>query len=384
MLPTGRNLTTLDPRAVPTRAAAEIGARAAEEIVRRYLQDHGEHPRRIVLDLWGSATMRTGGDDLAQALALIGVAPDLGRRLEPRRRLRDAAAGEARPSARRRDACAISGLFRDVFALQIALFDEAVRAVADLDEEDAWNPLAAARRAGEARPLRIFGAAPAAYGAGVADRVLRGAWKERADLGRDYIAASAHAYGVGVDGAAERRAFEDRVASADAHVHAQDHREIDILDDLTVAAHQGGFAAALDALGASAALYHADLSDPARPRLRPLADEVARVVHARAANPAWLAGMMRHGYQGAAEMANAVDALFAFAATAGVVTDAAFDRIHAAYLEDDAVGAFLEAANPAAAAAIRARLAEAVRRGLWKPRRNCVARLLDAAQEADG
>jgi len=274
----------------------------------------------------------------------------------------------------------ISGLFRDAFSLQIALFDEAVRAVAALDEEDEWNPLAAARRSGEGRPLRIFGAAPSTYGAGVADRILRGAWEQRADLGRDYLAASAHAYGVGLDGAAERGAFEDRVASADAHVHAQDHCEIDILDDLTFATHQGGFAAALDALGATAALYHADLSDPERPMLRPLVDEVARVVHARAANPIWLAGMMRHGYRGAAEMANAVDALFAFAATAGVVTDAAFDRIHAAYLEEEAVRAFLDRANPDAARAIRARLAEAVRRGLWKPRRNSVALLLDAAE----
>ena len=151
-------------------------------------------------------------------------------------------------------------------------------------------------------------------------------------------------------------------------------REIDILDDLTFAAHQGGFAAAARRSRRRApALYHADLSDPDRPTLRPLAEEVARVVQRRAANPAWIAGMMRHGYRGAAEMANAVDALFAFAATAGVVTDAAFDRIHAAYLEDDAVRDFLEGANPAAARAIRARLAEAVRRGLWKPRRNSVA-----------
>ncbi len=379
VLPTGRNLTTLDPRAVPTRAAAAIGARAAAEIARRYLQDHGEHPRRIVLDLWGSATMRTGGDDLAQALALLGVAPawdPSSHRVSGFTVLPLARLDRPRVDVTLR----ISGLFRDVFALQIALFDEAVRAVAALEEDEAWNPLAEARRSGETRPLRIFGAAPAAYGAGVADRILRGAWEERADLGRDYLEASAHAYGVGLDGAAARQAFEGRVASADAHVHAQDHREIDILDDLTVASHQGGFAAALDALGSTAALYHADLSDPERPTLRPLADEVARIVHARAANPVWLAGMMRHGYRGAAEMADAVDALFAFAATAGVVTDAAFDRIHAAYLEDAATRAFLDGANPGAARAIRARLAEAVRRGLWKPRRNSVALLLDAAE----
>lgn len=381
VLPTGRNLTTLDPRAVPTRAAFAIGSRSAGEIVLRYRQDHGEHPRRIVLDLWGSATMRTGGDDLAQALALLGVRP-----------VWDGASSrvggfEIVPLARldrpRVDVTVrISGLFRDVFAVQIALFDEAVRAVAALDEDDEWNPLAAARRGGELRALRIFGAAPSNYGAGVTDRVARGAWTDRADLGRDYLAASGFAYGVGLDGEAADASFAARVAGADAHVHGMDHAEIDILDDMTFAAHQGGFAAALEALGSSAALYQADLSNPDRPRIRTLAEDIARVVRGRATNPRWIAGMMRHGYQGAAELANAVDALFAFAATSGAVTDAAFDRIHAAYLEDDAVRLFLERANPAAAEAIQARLAEAIRRALWKPRGNSASMLLDRTREA--
>ena len=378
VLPTGRNLTTLDPRAVPTRAAAAIGARAAEAIVQRYVQDHGEHPRRIALDLWGSATMRTGGDDLAQALALLGVRPTwdhASNRVSGFEILPAAKLDRPRIDVTLR----ISGLFRDVFATQIALFDEAVRAVAGLDEEDELNPLAAERRAGEARPLRIFGAAPSAFGAGITDRLARGAWECRADLGRDYLAAGGFAYGAGLDGTAAAPEFAARIAATDAHVHGQDHREIDILDDVTFAAYQGGFAAALEALGSKAALYHADLSDPDRPRLRSLAEEVARIVRGRVANPAWIAGMMRHGYPGAAEMANAVDALFAFAATSGVVADAAFDRVHAAYLEDEAVAGFLDAANPAAAGAIRAKLAEAMRRGLWQPRRNSASRLLEAA-----
>ncbi|MDQ0472462.1 cobaltochelatase subunit CobN [Labrys wisconsinensis] len=381
VLPTGRNLTTLDPRAVPTRAAAAIGARAAGELVRRYLQDFGQHPRRIVMDLWGSATMRTGGDDIAQALALLGVAPvwdDASNRVGGFEVLPLARLDRPRIDVTLR----ISGLFRDVFAGQIALIDEAVRAVAALDEDGDWNPLAAARRAGEARPLRIFGAAPAAYGAGIADRLARGAWQSRADLGEDYLTAGGYAYGAGLEGSEAREAFAGRVASADAHLHGQDHAEIDILDDVTFAAFQGGFGAALAALGAKAALYHADLTDPEAPKLRSLAEEVARIVHGRAANPRWIAGMMRHGFAGAAELANAVDSLFAFAATAGVVTDAAFDRIHAAYVEDDAVAAFLDAANPGAARAIRARLAEALRRGLWRPRRNAAARLLDTAEAA--
>jgi cobaltochelatase CobN len=378
VLPTGRNLTTLDPRAVPTRAAYAIGARAADALVQRFLQDHGDHPRRIVLDLWGSATMRTGGDDLAQALALLGVRPvwDNGsNRVCGYEILPQAKLERPRVDVTLR----ISGLFRDVFAQQIALFDEAVRAVAALDETAEWNPLAEAARTSGERPLRIFGAAPSAYGAGITDRIARGAWETRADLGRDYLAASAHAYGIGLDGEAAPAGFAERVASADAHVHGQDHREIDILDDITFAAHQGGFAAALEALGAKAALYHADVTNPHAPKLRSLSEEVGRLVHGRAASRRWIDGMMAHGYAGAAEMANAMDSLFAFSATAGVVTNAAFDRMHEAYVEDEEVGAFLDKHNPAAGRAIRARLAEAIRRGLWQPRRNSASRLLDEA-----
>ena len=381
VLPTGRNLTTLDPRAVPTRAAYAIGSRAADALIQRYLQDHGDYPRNIVLDLWGSATMRTGGDDLAQALALLGVKPvwDNGsNRVSGFEILPQARLDRPRVDVTLR----ISGLFRDVFAQQITLFDEAVRAVAALDESAEWNPLAATAKTSGERPLRIFGAAPSAYGAGITDRIARGAWDNRADLGRDYLAASSHAYGAGIEGDAVPSVFAERVASADAHVHGQDHREIDILDDVTFAAYQGGFAAALEALGAKAALYHADLSNPDKPRLRSLGEEVGRLVHGRAASRRWIDGMMAHGYAGAAEMANAMDSLFAFSATAGIVTNAAFDRMHEAYVEDEEVAAFLASANPAAGRAIRARLAEAMRRGLWQPRRNSASRLLDEAGRA--
>ena len=207
----------VDPRAVPTRAAAAIGARAAEAIVPRYVQDHGEHPRRIALDLWGSATMRTGGDDLAQALALLGVRPTWDHASNR------VSGFEILPAARldrpRIDVTLrISGLFRDVFATQIALFDEAVRAVAGLDEEDD-NPLAAERRAG-GRP-RASSAPRPAFGAGITD-LARGAWESRADLGRDYLAAVRTPMGAHSEGSAAPSAFQERVATADAFVHVQD------------------------------------------------------------------------------------------------------------------------------------------------------------------
>jgi cobaltochelatase CobN len=370
VLPTGRNLTTIDPRAIPTRTAAVIGARGVDEVIRRYLQDHGEYPRSLVLDLWASASLRTGGDDLAQGLAYLGVRPtwDAGSsRVTGVEVL--AAANLDRP--RIDVTLRISGLFRDVFPTQIALFWEAVRLVASLDEEDEMNPLAAARRRGEAL-VRVFGSAPGVYGAGAADLMLDGDWQAREDIARTYLATSSHAHGP--DGASPLAAdaFRDRVREADAHVHPQDDRERDLLDGDGVADYVGGFAAAAAGLGGHPALYHLDTSQPEAPRAHPVSEEVARIVRGRLVNPKWIAGMLRHGHRGVAEMAQGVDALFAFAAAARVVPGHLFDAVHEAYFASDEVGSAMMRANPDATEAMARRLEEAIDRRLWTPRRNAV------------
>ncbi|WP_406856434.1 cobaltochelatase subunit CobN [Alsobacter sp. KACC 23698] len=382
VLPTGRNLFSVDPRSIPTRTAWEIGKRTAQEIVTRYAQDHGDWPRRIVLDLWGSATMRTGGDEIAQALALLGVRPvwdHASSRVSGFEILPPAVFGRPRVDVTLR----ISGLFRDVFPGQIALFDDAVRAVAELDEDDDENPLAAARRASTAEPLRIFGTAPGAYGIGLGRVLAEGAWESRDELGAAYLAASSHAYGRRSDGSSAPAAFGERVASADAFVHVQDMAEQDVLDSDAFAEHEGGFAAAAASLGSTPALYHADTAAPERTRVRTLAQEVARTLRARATNPRWLEGQMRHGWRGASEIAETVDNLFAHAALAEVVESRQFDMMFDAACGDDRVRAFLVSANPAAARAIADRFDEAQRRGFWRPRRNSTATIL-AEMRADG
>jgi cobaltochelatase CobN len=370
VLPTGRNLTSIDPRAIPTRTAAAIGERAAAEVVRRYLQDHGAPPRALVIDLWASASLRTGGDDLAQALCYLGVKPtwDLAsNRVTGIEIVPLAALDRPRIDVTLR----ISGLFRDIFEQQIALFDLAVRRVADLDEEAADNPLAEARRRGQSL-ARVFGAAPGSYGARAGDLALDGAWQTREELGEAYLAAVTHAYGgaealreVGGD-------FRNRVSAADALVHSQDDRERDLLDGDGVADFAGGFAAAAAMLGNQPELYHLDTSQISAPKARRLAEEISRVVRGRLTNPRWLAGMLGHGHRGVAEIAQSVDALFAFAATAHAVADHLFDVTHAALIADEAVLSAMRAHNPAAVAAIVARLDEARARGLWTTRRNSI------------
>jgi cobaltochelatase CobN len=372
VLPTGRNLFAIDPRSAPTRNAWEIGRRAAEEVVACYAQDHGQWPKRIVLDLWGSATMRTGGDDLAQAFALIGCRPTWdasSNRVSGFEILPLAMLGRPRVDVTLR----ISGLFRDVFPSQIALFSAAVRAVAGLDESEDDNPLVGFAGAALAR---VFGAAPGAYGVGLGRRIAEGRWAERGELAEAYFVATSHAYDGEGDGSEAATEFRARVAGAEAFVHAQDLPGQDALDADAFAEHEGGFAAAARQVGANPALYHLDSTAPGSLRVRPLEQEIARSLRGRAANPRWLAGQMRHGHRGAAEIAQSLDNLYAFAALTDAVRCEQFDLLFNATLGDDVVRAFLVEANRLAARHMAGVFEEAARRGFWRSRRNSSAGIL--------
>jgi cobaltochelatase CobN len=373
VLPTGRNIFTADPRTLPSPTAFDFGRLAAEEVVRNHLQTHGEMPRALVLDLWGSATLRTGGEEIAHALWLMGCRPvwdHATARVTGVEVLPLASLGRARVDVTLR----ISGLFRDLFPAQIALFDAAVRTVAAREESDAENPLATHRRAGQSAPARIFGNAPGSYGTGTED-LIAGA-VDRSDIGAAYLATASHVY-AGADGAATEQpgAFAQRIAQADLLVHVGDDPGRDLLDGAEDAAFVGGFAAAAASLGRAADLIMLDATDPQRPRARPLSAALARLVRGRVSER-FIAGQMRHGPRGAAELAETVDRLFAFAHTTGAVDGALFDLLYDAYLADVPVREFLLRENAAAARVIADRLAEARQRGLWHPRRNDVDALL--------
>ncbi len=372
VLPTGRNLFTADPRLVPTPTAMELGRLAADDVIRLYLQTHGEMPRSLVIDLWGSATLRTGGEEIAQGLALMGCRPTWDKatgRVTGVEVLPAGVMGRPRVDVTWR----ISGLFRDLFPAQIALIDAAVKLLAERNEEAGENPLAAAARAARGKGggslARIFGAAPGAYGAGVEE--LLGSDSDREAIGAAYLAATSHSYGGAEgDGEALPGAFAARVASADMLLHGSDDPSRDLLEGAEDAAHIGGFAAAAAALGREADLIVLDTTDPKRPRARPLHAALARIVRGRAVNPRFIDGMMRHGARGAAELAETVDRLVDFAETTGAVGSALFDLVHEAYVADPRVRAFLMRENPEAARAISERLEAARRKGLWHPRRN--------------
>lgn len=385
VLPTGRNFYSLDTRSVPTPSAWQLGWKSASLLVERHVQEHGAYPASVALSAWGTANMRTGGDDIAQGLALMGVQPvwePATGRVTGFEILPPGLLDRPRIDVTLR----ISGFFRDAFPNLVDLFDSAARAVAALDEPEAVNPLAARVRAESQRLVdggldreaaerrasyRVFGSQPGAYGAGLQALIDEGGWTGTADLAEAYLAWGGWAYGGGAEGDAAQDLLRRRLGQVEAVLHNQDNREHDLLDSDDYYQFEGGLAAAVTHLkGAEPAIYHNDHSRPELPRIRTLQEEIARVVRGRAINPKWLGGVMRHGYKGGFEMAATVDYLFAFAATTSAVADHQFDAVYDAYLGDPAVLEFLDVHNPAARGEIAARLAEAIDRSLWRPRSN--------------
>ena len=385
VLPTGRNFYSVDTRTVPTPAAWKLGWKSATLLLERYRQEHGAWPKRIALSAWGTANMRTGGDDIAQALALMGVKPTwevASRRVTGFEVLPLDLLDRPRVDVTLR----ISGFFRDAFPSQIDLFDSATRAVAALDETERFNPLAVRTREETARLVaagvdeataerragfRVFGSKPGAYGAGLQALIDERGWETEADLARAYIAWGGYAYGAGAEGAAEHGLFEARLSGVQAVLHNQDNREHDLLDSDDYYQFEGGLTATVKHLsGERPVVYHNDHSRPETPRIRTLKEEIARVVRARAVNPKWIEAMQRHGYKGAFEMAATLDYLFAFAATTGMVENHHFDAVHSAFMEDESVLEFLERKNPDALREMAERFLEAEERGLWRPRSN--------------
>lgn len=385
VLPTGRNFFSIDNRAVPTPAAWTLGRKSAELMLQRHFQDHGSYPKTLGLSVWGTSNMRTGGDDIAQALALLGVEPRWDRsswRVTGFDILPLAALGRPRVDVTLR----ISGFFRDAFPAQIDLFASAVQAVGALEEDARDNPLAfrmqAERKAfvdaglsedeaGRRASYRIFGAKPGAYGAGLQALIDERLWDERGALAESYINWGSYAYGSGAEGARAEDMFRTRLGGIEAVVHNQDNREHDLLDSDDYYQFEGGMSAAVEHVsGARPRVYHNDHSRPERPVIRTLEEEIGRVMRSRVVNPKWIAGVMRHGYKGAFEIAATVDYMFAFAATTGAVRDHHFDLAYQAFIADDQVREFLGANNAPALAELAQRFLEAIDRALWTPRSN--------------
>ena len=392
VLPTGRNFYSVDPKAIPSRMAFQTGQAMAESLLRRHLDEVGDYPQSVGLSVWGTSAMRTSGDDIAEVLALLGVMPvwdDASRRVIGLEAIDLAELGRPRIDVTVR----ISGFFRDAFPHVLAMLDDAVRLVADLDEPGRLNFVRQHTRDDLAvhsdqrrATTRIFGSKPGSYGAGMLPLMEAGNWRDDHDLAEVYSAWGGFAYGRDLDGVPAREDMEAnyrRIAVAAKNV---DTREHDIADSDDYFQYHGGMVATVRALtGTEPKAYVGDSTTPDAVRTRSLTEETARVFRARVINPRWISAMQRHGYKGAFELAATVDYLFGFDATAGVVPDWMYAQLAENYVLDKANQDFMKHANPWALRGIIEKLSEAADRGLWEqPDPNLITQLQQVYLDVEG
>ncbi len=382
-LPTGRNFYSVDNRSIPTTAAWALGKRSAQALIERHLQEHGDYPKQIGLSVWGTATMRTGGDDIAQAFALMGVKPIWA---SGSQRVIDFEIVPSMLLKRPRVdvTLRVSGFFRDAFPNVMRLYDAAVQAIAEYDEPGGMNTIqnnildqqqklveqgldieTAKREAS----YRVFGSKPGAYGAGLQGLIDERCWENRADLAEAYLNWGGYAYGndkASVDGKEAKDSFQNRLSNLEIVVQNQDNREHDLLDSDDYYQFQGGMTNAITAFsGGEPTVYHNDHSNPASLRIRTLKEELNRVIRSRVLNPKWINAMREHKYKGAFEMAASVDYLFAYDATTNLIDDYQYENIADALVFDAENQNFLKANNPSGLEEMAERLLEATQRGLW-------------------
>jgi cobaltochelatase CobN len=381
VLPTGRNFYSVDPNTIPSAAAWEVGQNLGQALLDKYLAEEGRYPEAVGIVVWGTAAMRTHGEDVAEILYLLGVRPvwqPESRRVRGLEVVPLAELGRPRVDVTVR----ISGFFRDAFPNLVHLLDQAIDRVAHLDEPDDQNYVAAHfradRAAGAAAGLapaaaarmalyRVFGSKPGTYGAGILPLLEARNWQTDQDLADVYTAWGGYAYTREVYGEAAPAEFHQRFAQIVVAAKNQDNREHDIFDSDDYLQYHGGMIATIRALtGKNPRQYFGDSADPQRVRVRDLADEARRVFRTRVVNPRWLASIQRHGYKGAFELAATVDYLFGYDATAQVIEDWMYQRVTEAYVFDEALQRFLQKKNPWALRSIVERLLEAMERGLWE------------------
>ncbi|NPV62315.1 MAG: cobaltochelatase subunit CobN [Methanotrichaceae archaeon] len=399
ILPSGRNFYSIDPQAIPSQAAWKVGAAQAEALIQRYLADEGRYPESLGIVIWGSPTMRTKGDDIAEILCLMGVRPvweEKSGRVVGIELISIEELGRPRVDVMLR----ISGLFRDAFPNIVNLIDRAVELVAKQNEPPEQNflakhisfdisqKLAAGIDEEQAKieaSYRIFGCRPGAYGAGVSDAIDSKNWKDEKDLAEIYVKWGGYAYGRENYGATVPDEFRRRLSQLDLTVKNEDTREYDMLDGDDFYSYHGGMIAAVKALkGELPRSYCGDSSDPDRVKTRSTVEETKHIFRARILNPKWIQSMQRHGYKGAGDLSRMVDIAFGWDATAEVLEDWMYEELANKYALDKEMQEWLKDVNPHALQNIAERLLEAVKRGMWQASEEMKEELRDVYLDIEG
>ncbi|ELY96481.1 cobaltochelatase subunit CobN [Natrialba taiwanensis] len=398
LLPTARNFYTLDPRKVPAKPAWQVGSEVAEGVLERHYDEEGGYPEEIGVVAWGTPTVRTRGETIAQVLALMGVEPqwtDAGRidDVEP-------IALDELDRPRIDVTTRVSGLFRDAFPAAAGVIHDAVDAVVDLDEPHDMNYVKKHVEAEQAEleadgldesdarnaaKHRVFTTTPGGYGAGTNKAVDEGNWDDRADLADVYVQWGGYAMGSRGRVSEAHDAFERRLSNVDATVKLEDTMEQDEFDSSDWYAFHGGFISAVTEIsGAEPASYVGDSSDPDNVDVYTNEEKVRKAMRARVLNPDWLESMEEHGYKGAGDLSTTVDVTLGWDATAGVVSDTLWAEVAEKFAFDADRQAWMREVNPWALESITDTLLEAIDRDLWDADAETEDRLRDLNLSVEG
>ena len=392
ILPTGRNFYTLDPEAVPFPSSWELGKKMADQMVSRYKSEKGSYPDSVNIVIWATDTMKTGGDDVAYILWLMGVRPvwgGFGNHVQGLEVVPLEELGRPRVDV----TVNISGLFRDTFPNLTDMINEAVSMVAGLDESDEANRIRAHFRQeviedtlkgvpeDEARRnamFRVFGATPGQYGTGVNVLISTSGWDQRKDLGDYYIDVGSHAYGNGAYGVKMEDVYRRRLSKSSVTVKNSTSREYDLFDNDDVFQYLGGLNAAVESVTGSLPMSVIGCSaDVDKPVLRTIQEESHFVFRSKVLNPKYEQGLRRHGFRGATEILKMFEYIFAWDATSDIIENWMYDRLATDYILKDDVREWIEEANPFAFHDMMDVLLEAKERGMWDASQD----ILDALME---
>lgn len=393
ILPTGRNMYNVDPTRIPTQAAWRVGVRLAEALLARYLREEGGYPESVGMVWLASDIMRADGEQIGQILHLLGVKPRWksngqvdGFTVIPHEEL-----GRPRVDVNVR----VSGITRDCFPDAVRYIDQAVTAVALLNEKPESNFIRkhivdqAAREnvsmddMEQFRRLsyRVFSAKPGVYKAGVNLAVFASAWKTESDLADVYLFWNGYAYGEGADdfGVPAHGELMENLKRVRVTFDKHISDEADFLNCCGFFGNYGGMAVAAKTLsGKKPKTYYGDTRDPANVSVTDFADELRRVVRTKLLNPKYIEGMKKHGYKGAGDLNKRIGRVYGFGATTGEVDNWIFDDIAETFMLDPAMKRWFEDVNPWAMEEIGRRLLEAEGRGIWKPDPELLDRLKEA------
>jgi len=391
IMPTGRNFYSADPERIPTQAAWRVGKKLAAALLDRNQQDTGKLPENCAMILNAGDSMWTDGEQVAQILTLIGVEPNWlpggkvkGFKIIPLSELQ-------RP--RIDVTLKISGILRDCFPGITEMLDQAIRAVAALDEPPEQNyvrkhtleNLEANQNDWEMATARIFGSRPGTYGSGVSLAVYASAWKTEKDLADIYLHWSGYAYGKDRGGQEAQPQFENQLKTVDVTYNKVATDEYDLFGCCCHFSNYGGLTAAAQMLsGKKVQTYYGDTRDPERAQVTSLAEEINRVVRIKILNPHWIDGMKRHGYKGAGDMAKRIGRIYGWEATTGAVGDWVFDDIARTYVLDTEMHEWFEEQSPWALEEINRRLLEASQRGLWQADPEILEGIQETYMEIEG